>query len=166
MTLMKLLNALHLCTCCSRCLFQGLVCSNRQLSSKGHLPVSAQFFVLFSCECALTLLEVTHCSCFTQGRSPGSSNIWVGDGGSIYAVEGADIILWVGVGSNLLINPCGELLGLERRQLVSISEIPCASSCSSFKLCFLWHPVPSRGQCWKASSTHGSIAEQLQMKAQ
>lgn len=66
---------------------------------------SAQSFVLFSCERALTLLEGGNrdCSCFTWGRSPGSCNMWVGDGVSIHAVEGTDTPLGVGVESNLLI---------------------------------------------------------------
>nr|XP_038036146.1 tubulin polyglutamylase TTLL5 isoform X2 [Anas platyrhynchos] len=58
-----------------------------------------------SCERALTLLEGGNrdCSCFTRGRSPGSCNMWVGDGVSIHAVEGTDTPLGVGVESNLLI---------------------------------------------------------------
>lgn len=64
--------------------------------------------------------------------------------------------------SNLLIyNPCGELVGLERRQLGIVSKIPSALSCPPFKLRFLWHPVPSRGQCWEASSTHASMDPEL-----
>lgn len=157
---MELLNALQLCIWCSWCLFQGLVCSNPQLSPKGCIPVPAQSLVLFSCQHDLTLLGRggnRDSSCFTQGKSPMSFNIRMDGGVCIYAVEGANTTLGMGVESRWqqpADNPCGELVGLERRQLGIVSKIPCVLSCPPFKLCFLWHPVPSRRECWEASSTH------------
>lgn len=103
-------------------------------------------------------------SCFTQGKSLMSSNIRMDAGVCIYAAEGAVTTLGMGIESKWqqpADNPCGELVGLERRQLGIISKIPCALLCPPFKLCFLCHPLPSKERCCEASSTHASMDPEL-----
>lgn len=158
------MNALQLGIWCSWCLFQGLVCRNPELSPKGCIPVPAQSFVFFSCQHDLTLLGVAGTSATShKGKVQWAWTSRMDGGVCICAVGGADSTLGMGVESGWQQPadiPCGELLGLERRQLGIVSKIPCALYLP-LKLCFLWHTVPIRGQCWDASSTHASRDPEL-----